>query len=239
MELSFILTGLSLGLLGGLHCVGMCGPIALSLPVHRLQTMEKYLSIFLYNFGRAITYAVLGMIPGLLGQSFQFFGLQQALSITAGILMLLFAAIYFFRPHWLDSGKIGVKISSLMGIQMQKEKTYSTFLVIGLINGLLPCGLVYMALVAAFATGSVWKSSALMFFFGIGTLPLMALLMISGKWIKTSTRHLFKKIVPIWITALAIILILRGMNLGIPYLSPMMNQHTHYMEGCCTTTVDK
>lgn len=232
-EFSYIVTGLSIGLLGGLHCIGMCGPIALSLPVHRLSHVQKYSSIFLYNIGRAFTYALLGTIPGLLGSSFQIFGLQQALSITAGVLMLIFALIYFLRPDLLSSGKIGVRISSLLGSEMRKEKTYTTFFTIGLINGLLPCGLVYMALLTAFSTGSVWKGSVLMFFFGLGTLPLMALLMISGKWLKDSTRNWFKKVVPVWITVLAIILILRGMNLGIPYLSPAMNQHTHHVEGCC------
>lgn len=228
-----IITGLSIGLLGSLHCLGMCGPIALSLPVHQMPPVQKYTNILLYNIGRATTYALMGAVLGLLGSSFQIFGLQQILSITGGILILITALVYYFRPGWLTSGKWGAKISSLLGQQLKKEKSYTTFFFIGMLNGALPCGLVYMALISAFATGAVWKGSLLMFFFGLGTLPLMSLLMISGKWVKASTKNLFKKIVPVWIVAMAFIMILRGMNLGIPYISPSFNTDTNCVEKCC------
>lgn len=228
-----IITGFSIGILGSLHCIGMCGPIALSLPVHQMPAAQKYSNILLYNTGRAITYALMGAVLGLLGSSFQLFGLQQILSITGGVLILMTALIYYFKPGWLAGGKWGAKISSLLGQQMRKEKSYSTFLTIGMLNGFLPCGLVYMALISAFATGTVWQGSLLMFFFGLGTLPLMSILMISGKWLKSSTKNLFKKIVPVWIVAMAVVMILRGMNLGIPYISPAFNTDTNCVEKCC------
>jgi sulfite exporter TauE/SafE len=228
-----IITGLSLGILGSMHCVGMCGPIALSLPVHQLPTLQKYSNIFLYNIGRAMTYAIMGAILGLLGSSFQIFGLQQALSIGGGILILLFAFIYYFRPGWVSSTAWSSKISKQLGLLMRKEKSYATYLSIGILNGFLPCGLVYMALISAFATGAVWKGSLLMFFFGLGTLPMMAGIMIAGKWIKPSVKNAFKKIVPVWILALGIVMILRGMNLGIPYISPSYNSDSQCVEHCC------
>lgn len=228
-----IITGFSIGILGSLHCIGMCGPIALSLPVHQMPAAQKYSNILLYNTGRAITYALMGAVLGLLGSSFQLFGLQQILSITGGVLILLTALIYYFKPGWLAAGKWGAKISTLLGQQMRKEKSYTTFLSIGILNGFLPCGLVYMALISAFATGTVWQGSLLMFFFGLGTLPLMSILMISGKWLKSSTKNLFKKVVPVWIVAMAVVMILRGMNLGIPYISPSFNTDTNCVEKCC------
>lgn len=228
-----IITGFSIGILGSLHCIGMCGPIALSLPVHQMPAAQKYTNILLYNTGRAITYALMGAVLGLLGSSFHLFGLQQILSITGGVLILLMALIYYFRPGWLTAGKRGTKISTLLGQQMRKEKSYTTFLTIGILNGFLPCGLVYMALISAFATGTIWQGTLLMFFFGLGTLPLMSILMISGKWLKSSTKNLFKKIVPVWIVAMAVVMILRGMNLGIPYISPSFNTDTNCVEKCC------
>ena len=228
-----IITGLSLGILGSMHCVGMCGPIALSLPVHQLPTLQKYSNIFLYNIGRAMTYAIMGAILGLLGSSVQIFGLQQALSIGGGILILLFAFIYYFRPGCVSSTAWSSKISKQLGLLMRKEKSYATYLSIGILNGFLPCGLVYMALISAFATGAVWKGSLLMFFFGLGTLPMMAGIMIAGKWIKPSVKNAFKKIVPVWILALGIVMILRGMNLGIPYISPSYNSDSQCVEHCC------
>jgi hypothetical protein len=228
-----IITGLSLGILGSMHCVGMCGPIALSLPVHQLPAFQKYTNIFLYNIGRAVTYALMGAVLGFVGSSFHVFGLQQALSIGGGIFILLLAAIYYFRPAWVGSTAWSAKLSAQLGRLMRKEKSYTTYFSIGILNGFLPCGLVYMALISAFATGAVWKGSLLMFFFGLGTIPMMAGIMIAGKWIQPSVKNAFRKIVPVWIVALGIIMILRGMNLGIPYISPSYNPDTQCVEHCC------
>ena len=228
-----IITGLSLGILGSMHCVGMCGPIALSLPVHQLPPVQKYANIFLYNIGRAFTYAMMGAVLGFLGSSCEIFGLQQALSIGGGVLILILAAIYYLRPGWVGSTAWSAKVSNKLGQLMRKDKSYGTYFSIGILNGFLPCGLVYMALISAFATGAVWKGSVLMFFFGLGTIPMMAGIMIAGKWIKPSVKNLFRKLVPFWIVTLGIIMILRGMNLGIPYISPTYNSDTQCVENCC------
>ncbi|MCO5234333.1 MAG: sulfite exporter TauE/SafE family protein [Chitinophagales bacterium] len=233
MDFFPILTGLSIGLLGSLHCIGMCGPIALSLPVHQMPPVQKFANIFLYNLGRALTYAAMGGILGWLGSSFQIFGFQQFLSILGGVLILILAWFYQYRPAFLSSGKLGVKVSMLLGQQMKKQKSFSTFLTIGLLNGLLPCGLVYMALVSAFATGSIGNAAILMFFFGLGTLPLMSILVVSSQWLKASVKSYFKKIIPIWIVFMGVLMILRGMNLGIPYISPSFNADANCVEKCC------
>lgn len=226
-------TGFTLGLVGSLHCLGMCGPIALSLPVHQMPTPQKYTNILLYNLGRASTYAGMGALIGAVGNSIQIFGFQQKLSIMGGVLMLLIGMIYFLRPAWLSNGPWGNKISQVLGQQMRKDKSFMTFFSIGVLNGLLPCGMVYMALISAFATGGVASGALLMFFFGLGTLPMMAIIMISGKWVKPSLKHWFKKVMPAWVIVLAILMILRGLNLGIPYISPAMNADTQCVESCC------
>lgn len=228
-----VISGFSIGLLGSLHCVGMCGPIALSLPVHNTSSFSKYLNIIIYNFGRAIAYSLMGLVMGLLGSSFHFFGYQQLLSIVAGVLILIFALLYFFKPSAINFSIGNSTIVRKLSQEMKKEKSFKTFFTIGFLNGFLPCGLVYMALITAFATGTVFKGSMFMFFFGLGTIPMMAGVMIAGKWISQSTKDVFKKIVPIWIVVMGVILVLRGMNLGIPYISPSYNNDSHCVESCC------
>lgn len=231
-----IITGLSIGLLGSFHCIGMCGPIALSLPVHQLPSVQKHFNIFLYNFGRALTYATIGALFGFVGSSFKLFGVQQLLSILGGVLMIVLAGVYYLRPAWLSAGKWGRGLTSKLAQQLKKDKSHLTFLSIGLLNGFLPCGLVYMALTSAFATGGVWRGALLMFFFGLGTLPLMYVFTLSSQWISSATRKYLNKIIPFWIVALGILMILRGANLGIPYLSPSLNKVSNTVEDCCSTS---
>ncbi|MGZ4043606.1 MAG: sulfite exporter TauE/SafE family protein, partial [Bacteroidia bacterium] len=84
-----IVAAISLGLLGSFHCIGMCGPIALALPVHQATVFRKVVAILLYNSGRIITYSLLGLLFGIIGQGFAVFGLQQVLSVSLGTLILL------------------------------------------------------------------------------------------------------------------------------------------------------
>jgi uncharacterized protein len=229
-----IITGLSIGALGSFHCIGMCGPIALSLPIHSGNGFQKTLSILLYNIGRALTYAVMGLIFGLLGSSLNVFGLQQWLSIIAGCLILFLLFFSTFNPgsKIVNSRFNGLIKEKLSGFLSADKSTFS-YLVIGLLNGWLPCGLVYVAIAASFALGNVWESTLLMFAFGLGTLPIMASLMLFGKFISQQTRGVINKLVPFVIGIMAILLISRGLNLGIPYLSPSYNKQEQKVEECC------
>lgn len=73
MAFCFIHQGYGIGLFGSFHCIGMCGPIALSLPIHQFQQAEKLVSVLLYNIGKSISYAIFGMLFGLIGSTFTFF----------------------------------------------------------------------------------------------------------------------------------------------------------------------
>ncbi len=216
-----ILAGLGIGLLGSFHCIGMCGPIALSLPIYGKSKAEQLLLIVLYNLGRACSYASLGALFGFIGNQFFLFGYQRIFSITVGIsiLILLFAGKYLPK-HFsiIDSFYSKIK-SALVRLLQSSQNAYSYFL-IGVANGFLPCGLVYIAIGAAMATGNTISGTALMFMFGLGTFPLMISLMIFGRFISVTFRNNMRKLVPVFISITALIIILRGMNLGIPYLSP-------------------
>ena len=218
-----LLTALIFGLLGSFHCVGMCGPIAFMLPVDRSNNVRKFGQIFLYHFGRITAYSIIGLVFGLVGKSLNLFGMQQQLSIIIGILMLLvifipqklFNKYNFSRPLY----KIIGKVKSALGKEL-KKKTPDTFLTIGFLNGFLPCGLVYMAVFGAIATGGAWTGSLYMALFGIGTIPLMTLAIYLGNFLNVQVRTRIRIAIPVFVVVIACLFILRGMGLGIPYISP-------------------
>lgn len=219
----YLITAILLGLMGSFHCVGMCGPIVLALPINNTSWVSRIFGGFVYNFGRAITYSILGAVFGILGEGFQLAGFQRWISIIMGVIMILaivFPAI-FKGNNKLDRFLYGYnqRLKNRFGV-LFNQKSYSSLLIIGLLNGLLPCGLVYMALAGAIATGSVSGGSVFMFIFGLGTLPLLLLLSIAGNIVSARLKTLINKIIPFVIILIGILFILRGMNLGIPYISP-------------------
>lgn len=216
-------SALIFGLLGSFHCVGMCGPIAFMLPVDRTNSTKKVIQIFTYHLGRILAYSLIGLFFGLVGKSLYIFGLQQQLSIAIGVLMIVVVLIptktfnryNFSKPIY----KLISKVKSSLG-QALKKKTPDTFLTIGFLNGFLPCGLVYMAVFASLAMDGALISSLYMALFGIGTIPLMTSAIYLGKFLNTSVKQRIQKAIPIFVVAIGILFILRGMGLGIPYISP-------------------
>lgn len=215
-------TALMLGVVGSLHCIGMCGPIALALPVQNRSRQFKIAGILTYNFGRAVTYAALGALAGLAGKTVSWMGGQQALSITAGTIILVLLVLSLIGekiplPPMLTG--IYTAVRKALG-KLFQNRTVKGFFLIGLLNGLLPCGLVYAALAGAGATGSVWEGAVFMFVFGMGTLPAMFALPYAGAFFSSAFRGRLRKAVPVFVGVMAVLLIIRGMGLDIPYLSP-------------------
>ena len=212
-----------LGLLGSFHCIGMCGPIAFMLPVDRTNALKKVSQITIYHAGRLLSYSIIGLIFGLIGRSLYIFGFQQQLSIAIGVLMIiivlipqsLFNKYNFSKPIY----NLISKVKSALGSAL-KKKTLDTFLTIGFLNGFLPCGLVYMALFAAIASGNALNGSLYMLVFGLGTVPLMTTAIYFGHFLKGSIRQKIQKIIPVFVIIIGILFILRGLGLGIPYISP-------------------
>jgi len=212
-----------LGLLGSFHCVGMCGPIAFMLPVDRSNHLKKVSQIAIYHFGRLLTYSIIGFVFGLIGKSLYIFGFQQQLSIIIGIMMILVVLIpqKIFNKYNFSKPIYGVisKVKSSLGSAM-KKKTLDTFLTIGFLNGFLPCGLVYMALFAAIAGGDALNGSLYMAVFGLGTIPLMTTAIYFSHFLKGAARQRIQKVIPVFVILIGALFIIRGLGLGIPYLSP-------------------
>lgn len=218
-----LISAFILGLLGSFHCVGMCGPIAFMLPVDRTNSVKKVSQISIYHIGRLLAYSIIGLVFGLIGKSLFIFGYQQQLSILIGVLMIFVVIIpqkafnkyNFSKPIY----KLISKVKSALGSAL-KKKTMDTFLTIGFLNGFLPCGLVYMAVFAAIAGGNALNGSLYMVVFGVGTIPLMTTAIYFSHFLKGSLKQKIQKVIPVFVVIIGLLFILRGLGLGIPYLSP-------------------
>jgi sulfite exporter TauE/SafE len=221
--MEFFAAAFSLGLFGSFHCAGMCGPIVLALPIGRFNKFQRLAAAFIYHAGRATTYGIFGGLIGFLGSGISWIGSQQFFSITIGLIILIFVLL----PDRVKL-KVEQSLSAFVLLSWVKptlaslfqEKSFSSLYFIGALNGLLPCGLIYTAFAGAFATGHPLKGSIFMMLFAMGTLPMMMFVNLSGSWINSHWRSRFRKAVPALVSAMAILLIIRGLNLGIPYLSP-------------------
>jgi uncharacterized protein len=219
-------TGFVFGFLGSFHGVGMCGPIALALPASQ-SGIGFVTGRLAYNSGRVITYSALGVLFGIFGKGLQIAGLQQIISIVSGLLILLF----LFLPSqtsskisaFLKVGKAVHYLKQQLGRLLRRGSSMS-LLFIGILNGLLPCGFVYLALAATISAKDVFDSILYMTLFGLGTIPVMLLLSFSGKMITLKYRGMINKAIPYAACLLAILFILRGLSLGIPYVSPDLSQ---------------
>ncbi|WP_047246473.1 sulfite exporter TauE/SafE family protein [Maribacter thermophilus] len=218
-----VLSALILGFMGSLHCIGMCGPIAFMLPVDRKNNFKKFGQITLYHIGRLLAYGLIGLVFGLLGKGLYVFGMQQKLSIAIGAIMILLVLIPAKTLNKYHISKPVYKLISKVKTRLGKEfkkKSADTFLTIGFLNGFLPCGLVYMALFGAIAMGNVAQGSLYMVLFGLGTIPLMTSAVYFSGLLKANIKQRIQRLIPVFVFLMGFLFILRGLGLGIPYVSP-------------------
>ncbi|MCO6176088.1 sulfite exporter TauE/SafE family protein [Flavobacterium sp. NRK F10] len=216
-------TAVIFGLISSLHCVGMCGPIAMMLPVDRSNQATKTIQILLYHLGRITAYSSLGLLFGILGRGFYLAGMQQQLSIVVGVIMIViavvpekqFAKYNFSKPVY----KIISRVKSSLGNQF-KKKTMGSIYTIGVLNGFLPCGMVYVALFGALAMNRLDLSVLYMVLYGIGTIPMMSLVVYVSNLLTVSFRSKLQKAIPVIAVCIGILFIMRGLGLSIPYISP-------------------
>lgn len=212
---------IALGFVGSLHCAAMCGPLLLALPAPAGGPGKFIAGRLLYQLGRIATYGLLGIVAGLAGQSILLAGFQRWLSIGLGVAILL---------GWWLSKKVAVaapvirlvtRLKTAMSAQL-RQRSLRSLTLLGLLNGLLPCGLVYVALAGAVAQGALLSGVLYMVWFGLGTLPTMLGIGLSGRMFPLALRLKLRGALPLGIGLAAGLLILRGMALGIPYVSPAL-----------------
>ncbi|MBK7556378.1 MAG: sulfite exporter TauE/SafE family protein [Flavobacteriales bacterium] len=215
-------TAFVLGAAGSAHCIGMCGPIALAVPSPGNGWRARLMSTLILNGGRVSTYALLGALFGAFGTGLRLAGLQQSVSIIAGAVLLLSVIVPGLLERWSPTGRLSLWIGRLRGALARnlKRTAPEALFFTGALNGLLPCGLVYAAAIGAAAMGTMQHGALFMMLFGLGTLPALIGLRMSGSMIGTSARALLRKASPVLVSALAVLMILRALELGIPMVSP-------------------
>ena len=225
-------TAFLLGLAGSLHCAGMCGPLVLALAKARPRTMHESTGRVFYHLGRVTSYCLLGLMLGLLGHVAAPAGFQRWLSIALGVALLggllLSTKIPLVAPvvKW-----VGWLKGSMRGL-LQRNSLMSQA-TMGALNGLLPCGLVYVAAVGATATGDPLNGAAYMALFGLGTWPMMLGIHFAGQRLPLPARLSLGSVTRVAVFLMAVLLILRGLELGIPFISPDLsaansgNGHCH------------
>lgn len=216
--------GFLMGLIGSAHCIGMCGPLVMGLPIFDKSIFRKSVAVILYHIGKLLSYTLLGVFAGLFGKQIVLINTQQHLSIIIGVIMLVYVLwVFIIHPSYRIKSLTFLQKPLLASLsQLFRSKQIYSYLLIGLLNGLLPCGMVYLALGSAMATGSIMGGALFMLFFGLGTVPSLLLVVVGGQYLGLIFRKRLQAFLPVIIFMMGVVLILRGMNLGIPFISPQI-----------------
>ncbi len=233
---SDIWAGFLIGFFGSFHCVGMCGPIVLALPTGNASSFKIVISRVLYNFGRILTYSFFGAVFGFFGRGITFAGLQRYASISIGVIILF----YYLTPSRFK-GKLSLTapyklLSNFVKKafkRITKDGSPLSLFLFGIVNGFLPCGFVYVGLAGAVTTGGALTGAAFMALFGLGTTPIMLGTALVGRFLNVKIRSTMNKLIPVFAIILAILFILRGLNLDIHYISPKLSNDVMEQSQTC------
>lgn len=228
MAIIFVIEAFVYGLSGAIHCLGMCGPLALWIPIDKTSKFRQLSGIVIYSFGRTLSYTFIGLILGMVGVAFKVVGFQDILSIVSGIILILMSFTFTrnalsLKVPFINKLYVVIKHSFDYVLLKIKNNNHKLFF-IGIINGFLPCGFLYFAVITATALGVLWQSVLYMIAFGLGTIPVFMLLSLVKSFINIKYNRFLQFILPIFTIIIGIILILRGLNLGIPMISPALNK---------------
>jgi len=207
--MSFLLSAAALGFFSTGHCLGMCGPLVLALPLHERRTSLSVAYRVLYNLGRIFTYALLGAVVGGAGFLFSLRGYQARVAYAAGVLLILFSLVQLMPfMHWTFFSALHARIARLLG-RFTGNAGPGRFFLLGFVNGFLPCGMVTAALAASLALGAVWGGALFMVFFGLGTFPVMLAASLFGMYLTPRLKRSLALAGPLFSLALGILLIWR------------------------------
>lgn len=223
MSVAVLSAALLIGFAGSLHCVGMCGPLAMVVPLRN----NRWLTILVYNLSRLLVYASLGFVFGALGARLSFLESGQRISLVLGIAVLLFFVVPTLVPQWSVSMRWNAMVTRMFGKiarPVMQYRGWASPVLLGMLNGILPCGLIYISLAGAVATGSGANGALLMAAIGAGTLPAMVSMMALRRFFKQWMQRSSRWALPVVAGVLGLSLVLRGLNLDVPYLSPKIEK---------------
>jgi sulfite exporter TauE/SafE len=222
MENIDLLLILTTALLGGFgHCIGMCGGIVIAYSSTKMSDtaskVRQVTSHLSYNFGRVATYAVFGAFFGWLGQTVSFtMTTKGLLFIVTGVLMLLAALSLLGKMKFLNS--VEFSLSKYVWYQksfqyLMSSQSQGSFFLLGMLNGLIPCGLVYSFAIIAASTASAFWGMVVMVIFGVATIPSLLLLGTATKFLQQGgLRTVMLKIAAFLVLLYALFTIFKGVN---------------------------
>lgn len=231
-----LLAAFMLGIAGSLHCIGMCGPIALALPRGEGGVVTLVGGRVLYQVGRISVYMLLGMLAGLGGSIVAIAGYERFVSVIAGSLMIVAVVVQLlWHTSILPVERLAAWTGPLRAKVMPLLRRHSPVAMIGLgaLNGLLPCGLVTVALMGSIGAATPVGGATFMAAFGLGTVPVMLALAVGVRLLPQWVRLKHRLVVPAVALVLGLVFVLRGSALGIPYLSPEAPSHAK-TASCCS-----
>ncbi|MBK9642964.1 MAG: sulfite exporter TauE/SafE family protein [Saprospiraceae bacterium] len=227
----FLISALTLGLGSSLHCMGMCGPLVMAMPFQDLNGDVSTYRLIMYHVGKTLSYASLGFILGSFGMGFKLLGYQQGFSLFFGVSILIISLFpYITKSTRTYQNKLFGNLSQISASLLKRSGKNSIFY-LGVANGLIPCGIVYIALAASVLMYSSLKASVFMMIFGLATIPSLSIIIYSKRLITSSFGKNFKTMSLVFSLTLSMLFIMRGMNLGIPYLSPKLAENSTL--NCC------
>jgi uncharacterized protein len=196
-----LMSAFLVGLLGGGHCIGMCGGIVSAVSMHLPHEKSKSILLFSYNAGRIISYTIAGVIAGLVGASSFFlqhvlpiqhvlYGISSLMLITLGLYL---AGIWHGITYLENIGKFIWKTLQPYSKRYIPVQNFKQAFLLGSLWGWLPCGLVYSVLIAAIATGNALNGGLLMLAFGLGTLPTLLTIGMTAVKLKSLLQNIWMR----------------------------------------------
>lgn len=229
LKLAFLL-----GFLGSMHCAVMCGPIVLSMQFNRKTGFRTVMDLIMYQLGRIVVYGFFGLLVGMLGSGLSLVTGQSYLSIGIGILMIGMAFLHFSANFSHRLGQLQARlIAPIIGLMDMTSRHPLFSLFAGALNGLIPCGMVYLAIATAANSNQPLQSAWFMVFFGLGTAPLLLIISMSKTYLRKYVNINTKRFIPWLSVAIGLLFILRAANLGIPFISPLIHSHVNSSTTIC------
>jgi sulfite exporter TauE/SafE len=195
-----------IGLAGSLHCVGMCGPLMIS-----LNSNGSRKSFASYHTGRLLVYSGLGLAFGIVGQGLALLEVQRVLAIIMGVFIIILYAVPSTRI-WIEKQYYeSIVFASIRKKMNSYFSSGSKWFVAGVLNGLIPCGLIYLALAGSLLLAKPLLGMGFMFLFGLGTLPALILISFFEALIPEGRKRKFSSVYSVVAIVAGGILVFRGL----------------------------
>ncbi len=203
------------------HCIGMCGGIVIAYSTtkidHKKSWLNQSVAHLTYNIGRVVTYTILGVIFGTLGKASSFTPTTKGiLFLVTGILMVMAGLSLLGKLGFLNAIEVSFAnktwFQKLFG-KLMRTKSLGSFFALGMLNGIIPCGLVYSFAIIAASTASPLWGGVVMAVFGLSTIPTLFMLGFITKFLqKGSTRKVMMKISALLVILYGVFIMYKGYN---------------------------